>query len=481
MKKLAYLLTFALLFSCSKDRDDVIEETQTSFLGETEWVKNFGGSGEDTAQAIIATSDGGYAVLGYSNSTDGDLTDKSTEVNDYWLLKLNADGNLQWNKTYGGSKDDRGQSLVQTADGGYAITGYAMSDDGDGSNNEGFHDNWILKLDPQGGIEWEKSFGFSGHDHSYDIVQTDDGGFYFVGFLDITSARADGNTEKGDVTRERDGLSAGEENPLAEKGGLLADKKNLSNEKGGSLTAHGVGEFWGTKIDRKGNLQWRGYFGGTNNDRAHAVVPADDGGFVLSGFTESDDYDISNTRGSYDFWVVKVDHNGNLVWERSFGGTGIDIAQDIAKTDDGGYVITGNTFSDDIDVSKNNGESDMWLVKIDTTGDLVWEKTYGGTQFDAAQGVTASRDDGFIVIGNSKSSDADAGSNAGENDIWALKTDRNGEILWRKSFGGSAIDFGFDVLETANGGIVLVGETSSTDFPNIGYKGKSDAVVIKLE
>ncbi|WP_373519959.1 hypothetical protein, partial [Pricia sp.] len=383
MKKITYILVFVLLFSCSKDRDDLTQESLTQFQGQLEWIRNFGGSGDDTAQAIVATSDGGYAVLGFSNSIDGDLTDKTTEVNDYWLLKLDANGELEWNKTYGGSKDDRGQSLVQTNDGGYAVTGYAMSDDGDGSNNEGFHDNWIVKLDAEGTIEWEKSFGFSGHDHSYDIVQTDDNGFFFVGFLDITSARADGNTEKGNS----------------------------------SPTAHGVGEFWGTKTDPKGNLQWRGYFGGTNNDRAHAVVPSDDGGFVLSGSTESDDYDISDTRGSYDLWLVKVDRNGNLLWERSFGGTGIEISQDIAKTDDGGFVVAGHTFSNDIDISKNNGESDMWLVKTDSIGNLLWEKTYGGTGFDAAQAVSTSKDGGLIVVGNSKSSDMDVESNAGENDM----------------------------------------------------------------
>ncbi|MGB6153940.1 MAG: hypothetical protein WBG48_18290 [Pricia sp.] len=445
MKKLIYILTIAILFSCSKDRDDLLDESAVLFQGEVQWVRNFGGSGEDTAQAIVATADGGYAVLGFSNSIDGELTDKTTEVNDYWLLKLDADGNLEWNKTYGGSKDDRGQSLVQTNDGGYAITGYAMSDDGDGSNNEGFHDNWILKLDAAGTIEWEKSFGFSGHDHSYDIVQTDDDGFFFVGFLDITSARADGNTEKG----------------------------------GGSLTAHGVGEFWGTKIDPRGDLQWRGYFGGTNNDRAHAVVPSEDGGFVMSGFTESDDYDVSDTRGSYDFWVVKVDRNGNLLWERSFGGTGIEISQDIAKTDDGGYVVAGHTFSNDTDISINNGEADMWLVKTDSTGNLVWEKTYGGAGFDAAQAVTTSKDGGFIVVGNSKSNDMDI-LNAGENDMWAIKTDRNGDMVWQKTFGGSGLDFGFDVLEGGDGSIVLVGETSSDDFPGLESKGKSDAILIKV-
>ena len=277
------LLTF---WSCS-DSDEGIDETQPiSFTGELEWVRSFGGSGEETAQSIIQTSDGGYAVLGYTNSTDGDLVEKVLNVNDYWLLKLDAEGNLQWDRTYGGSGDDRGQSVIQTNDGGYAIVGYAMSDDGDGSNNEGFHDNWILRLDASGNILWERSFGFSGHDHSYDVVQTSDGGFFFSGFLDVTSSGGQGN-----------------------------------NGKSPYLTRHGVGEFWGTRLDADGNLVWRRYFGGTNNDRSFGVVEANDGGLVMVGASESDDFDISNSKGSYDFWVVKVSAKGEMLWEKSFGGT----------------------------------------------------------------------------------------------------------------------------------------------------------------
>ena len=444
MKRLVYILVL-LFFSCSKDAGLV--NAGPVFLGEVEWMKNFGGSGEETARAIISTSDGGYAILGFSNSLDGDITDKSTNVNDYWLLKLDVEGTIQWSKTYGGSKDDRGQSLVQTPDGGYMVTGYAMSDDGDGSNNEGFHDNWILRLDASGTILWEKSFGFSGHDHSYDILQTQDGGFFFVGFLDITSAKADGYTEKGN-----------------------------------SLTRHGVGEFWGTKIDGDGAIEWRKYYGGTNNDRAHAVVQSDDGGFVMAGFSESDDFDISNSRGSYDFWVLKVDDKGDLLWERSFGGTGIEISQDIAKTDDGGYVITGNTFSNDTDVSKNNGESDIWLIKIDDNGNLIWEKTYGGLQFDAAESVSLSSDGGFILSGNSKSDDSDLSENAGENDIWLIKTNAQGNLVWQQNFGGTGLDFGFDAIENDDKSITLIGETASSDFSDIQqHKGMTDVVVIHLK
>jgi len=446
-----FIILFMVLcfFGCSIDsenRTSLEPEDQYEFLGEMEWVKNYGGSGEETAQAIIATSEGGYAVLGFSNSMDGDLVGKNTAVNDYWLLKLDATGNLEWNKTFGGSKDDRGQSLTQTNDGGYILTGYAMSDDGDGSNNEGFHDNWIVKLDASGTIEWEKSFGFSGHDHSYDIIQTEDGGYFFIGFLDITAARADGY-----------------------------------NEKGQYLTRHGVGEFWGTKIDAQGNIQWRKYFGGSNNDRAHAVVQANDGGFVMAGFSESDDFDISDTKGSYDFWVVKITGTGAMVWERSFGGSGIEISYDIAKTCDNGYVITGNTFSQDTDVTNNNGESDVWLIKIDDEGTLVWEKTFGGSQFDAAQGVQTSLDGGFLIAGNSKSSDADVVTNMGENDLWLIKTDANGELIWQQTFGGTDLDYGFDLVENKDKSIVIIGESASIDFPTLQNKGMSDVVVIKIK
>ena len=393
MKSFYTLVIALLLFSCSDDDTAIPGNAYQDavFLGEIEWVKGFGGSDEETAQSVIRTSDGGYAILGYSKSTDGHLAAKSTPVNDYWVLKLDEDGNLLWNKTYGGTKDDRGQSIIQTSDGGYAVTGYAMSDDGDGSSNQGFHDNWILKLDESGAVEWEKSFGFSGHDHSYDLVQTADGGFFFAGFLDITAALDDGTYYKGNF-----------------------------------LTRHGVGEFWGTKIDANGNLEWRSYYGGTNNDRAHAVIEADDGGFVMAGFSESDDYDISNTKGSYDFWVIKLTATGELLWERSFGGSGIEIAYDIAKTDDGAFVVAGNTFSTDKNISLNHGESDIWLVKIDDNGNLLWEKTFGGSQFDAAQAVSTAKDGGFIITGNTKSTDGDAEENKGENDIWLIKTDSEG-------------------------------------------------------
>ncbi len=438
-------MTLALA-GCSYDSMPEPEEEFPEFRGEVVWIKSFGGSGDDTARSVVETLDGGFAVLGFSNSTDGDLQGKSTQVNDYWLLKTDREGNTLWSRTYGGSMDDRGQSVIQTSDGGFALTGYAMSADGDASNNEGFHDNWVLKLDGQGGIQWERSFGFSGHDHSYDLVETLGGGLFFVGFLDITSARADGY-----------------------------------DEKAYTLTRHGVGEFWGTKLDAEGQLEWRTYFGGTNNDRAHAVVRAHDQGYVMAGFSESDDFDISNPKGSYDFWVVKVSEAGEMLWENSYGGTGIDIAQDISQTEDGGYIIAGSTISADGDVAFSKGGSDAWVVKIDSRGNLLWERTYGGSGFDAAESVRPAKDGGFIIASNSRSSDGDVGSNAGENDLWVFKIDSGGTLLWEQSYGGSGLEFGFDAVETEDGSILVLGESNSTDFSPLLNKGGTDLILIKIE
>ena len=447
MRKVFLLVLACFIFSCAKEEAEIaFDSLNTEFKGELDFIKNFGGSGNESAQAIIKTTDGGFAILGYTGSTNGDISTKAKEENDYWLLKFDENSNLQWNKTYGGSKDDIGQSLAQTSDGGFILTGYSMSSDGDASNNEGFHDNWILKLDAQGNLEWETSYGFSGHDHSYDILEASQGGYFFTGFLDITSARADGNTEKGN-----------------------------------SFTSHGVGEFWGTKIDEEGTVQWRGYFGGTNNDRAHGVVQTKDGGFVMAGFTESDDFDISNTNGSYDFWVVKVDSFGNLIWEKSFGGEGIEVSYDIAKTSDNGFVVVGNTFSTNGDILLNHGESDMWMIKLDEEGNLIWEQTYGGSQFDLAQAVVQSKDGGFLITGNTKSDDKDSSLNNGENDIWLVKTNAFGDLVWEKSFGGSGLDFGFDLLENTDGSILIVGESSSTDFGSISSKGNSDLILLKIK
>lgn len=440
------LLTTLVSMGCSKDdaTSDTLPEA-SGFQGNLAWIKNFGGSGEETPRSLIPTKDGGLAILGFTNSTDGDLEGRTNPVNDYWVLKIDADGNLEWNRTFGGSKDDRGQALIQTADGGYALTGYAMSADGDASANSGFHDNWVVKLDASGNMLWERSFGFSGHDHSYDILETRDGGLLSIGFLDLTAARADGY----------EGKSA-------------------------TLTRHGVGEYWATKLDAEGNLVWRYYFGGSNNDRAHAVSPSPDGGFVMAGFSESADYDISDPRGSYDFWVVKVDGEGRLQWEENLGGSGIDIASDLVPVPGGGYLVTGHTFSTDGDIAENKGESDVWVVCLNEEGDFLWENTYGGTAFDAAESIAPTKDGGFLIGGNTRSS-WDGHINYGENDLFVLKIDATGNTVWDYSLGGRGVDLGFDAVQHPDGAVYMVGELAGSEWPGLTPLGNTDLVLLKFE
>ncbi len=437
-----YTALLSVMYSCATDDGEAV----LSFTGQISGQSLFGGSGEDTAREVISTLDGGFAVLGFSNSVDGDLQGKKFPVNDYWLLKLDPDGKREWSRTIGGSGDDRGQSLVQTRDGGFALVGYAMSADGDGSANQGFHDNWVVRLDSRGEILWERSFGYSGHDHAYDILETEDGGLLFVGFLDVTASGGEGNFGKDYA-----------------------------------MTAHGVGEFWVTRLDSAGDLVWRRYYGGSNNDRAYAVTTAPDGGFLVVGATESTDFDIGASRGSYDYWVLRLDGDGELLWERSFGGSGIDRAFDVCRSTDGNYLIAGNTLSTDGQVSSLHGGSDIWVIKIDDRGELLWENTYGGSEFEGVESIGPDRSGGYLITGNSRSTDGDLKTNEGENDLWMFRIDGSGRLLWQESAGGSDFDFGFGAARNEAGRVLVAGETRGLPTTDVNFRGATDMWILLLD
>lgn len=420
------------------DVTDPPNDTDTSPL-EVAFIKTYGGSQDDSFQDVIATTDGGFAALGYSQSVDGDLSDNTTQVNMFWVVKTDASGAIQWSKTYGGSDDDRGQQLIQTNDGGYALVGFAKSGDGDATENAGFADQWIVKLDASGELQWQKSFGFSGSDQAFSIIQTTDGGYFTAGFLDVTASGGEGNEGR-----------------------------------------HGVGEFWGHKLDASGNLIWRRYFGGTNNDRAYGVVETSDEGLLLVGATESTDFDITNSKGSYDFWAVKLDIQGNLVWQKNYGGSEIDIAYAVTKTQDGNYLLVGDTRSSDGDVTNFKGAADVWLVKIDEQGTLLWQKTLGGAAFDSARDASA-QGTGFVVTGASRSTEGDLTENKGQTDFWITQLDATGDIQWQKTIGGEGLDFGYGITVSGSRTIFIAGDTQSNDQDITGNKGGTDAVLIKIE
>lgn len=454
--KLLHILyiIFSLVFIACDNNSETPEadnDSNIAFQNTLESLKTYGGSQEDDALSVVETQDNHIAVLGFTQSNDGDVTGKTTTDSDYWLLKLDKDLNLMWQKTFGGSSDDRGQKIISTTDGGFLLTGFSRSHDGDVSENFGFHDFWALKLSASGDIIWEKSFGFSGNDRAFSVIQTSDGGYFLSGFLDVSASGGEGN----------DGGKS--QNPKA-----LFDK-------------HGVGEFWGIKLDASGQTQWRRFFGGSNNDRSYDVVEAHDGNIIMIGSSESQDFDITNPRGSYDIWSVKVNLQGDLLWQKNFGGSSIEIGYSITKTFDGNYVLAGDTRSSDADVSNFKGNTDFWVIKFDDNAQMIWEKTFGGSDFESARDVLELQSNELLISGSSKSSDNQVSENFGQNDVWIAFTDENGNLINELSIGGTNLDFAQEAIQLQNGEVVLVGSSESKDELVTENKGGKDVLIIKLK
>ena len=427
-----------ILANCSDER--LIQSQNSATLSA---VTTLGGNKNDALRSVIATTDGGYAILGFSQSNDGDITGKTEEQYDYWFLKFDADNELRWQRSFGGSKDDRGQKIIQTRDGGYALIGFNRSDDKDASENAGFQDVWLIKLDMLGNITWQRSFGFAGADQGFSVVQTSDTGYLISGILDVTASGGLGNK----ATKEK---------------------------------KHAGGDYWAIKLDSNGTLQWRNYFGGSNTDTCYDAVEINDG-YILVGSSDSNDVDVSENKGAYDFWMIKIDFDGQLLWEKSFGGTEIETAYQLLKANDGNLIILGESRSNDQDISVQNGGADAWIVKVDLNGNILWEKTYGGTAFDAARSIVEDRDGGYLIAGSSRSQDIDVSENNGQNDVWVFKITSDGDSVWEKSIGGSDIDFAYGIAQLQNGSIIVVGDTNSSDMDIIENKGFTDALIIKID
>lgn len=449
MKKLTFALSLVsvilLVFNCTKNDDDNGEASNST---EVDFVKTLGGSKNERGQAIVNTLDGGYAILGHTQSMDGDISNKSNESFDYWLLKFDQNDTLEWQKTYGGTDDDRGNDILQTSDGGYAIIGFSKSNDGNVTENSGANDYWVSKLNASGTILWQKSFGFLGADVGNSIIQTNDGGFLLTGVLDVSASNGEGNSKSA--------------------------KSKFSSR-------HAGGDYWVIKIDASGEKQWSRFFGGTFTDTPYDAIQTNDNGYLIVGSSDSNDVDIKNSKGSYDFWVIKISETGNLIWEKSFGGSQTDEARGITKSNDGNYIIVGDTRSNDLDVKNNKGAADLWAIKISPLGELIWEKSFGGSSFDVARSISKTQNGSFIISGSSRSIDGNLTGNNGQNDAWVIKIDNNGNLKWQKSIGGSNIDFAYDAVEINNKDIIVVGDSSSSNLDVSNNNGFSDLLIFKIK
>ena len=442
MRKVLLFFTILINISCSNTDKDISSIIPIS-NGSLELVQTFGGSKNDVAKSVIATSDGGFAVLGYTQSMDGDVTGKNNENYDFWVLKFNSEAQLEWNKTYGGSGDDRGRSIIETSDGGYALIGYSDSSDGDVTINYGNRDFWVIKINATGAITWEKSFGYSGVDEGVSILETSDNHFILSGVLDVTASGGDGNT-------------------------------------GRYSPRHAGGDYWSIKINASGDTVWSRFYGGSFTDSPAGIIENTNSDLITVGGSDSNDVDISNNKGAYDFWVIKSNASGDIIWEKSYGGSEIDEARGVISTDNGDHIIVGDTRSEEQDVSFNNGGADLWVLRISDNGDTIWEKSYGGSNFDVAKSISSTFDGGFIIAGSSRSSNGDVNKNQGQNDAWVTKINNSGQLIWETTVGGAEIDFAYDAVQLTNGTIIAVGETSSFNGDILVNKGFTDLLIIKI-
>ncbi|MEO1624475.1 MAG: gliding motility-associated C-terminal domain-containing protein, partial [Bacteroidota bacterium] len=418
-----------------------------------EWDRSFGGNGWEELNSIQQTTDGGYIMTGFSGSNaNGDVAGTNNGGGDIWAVKIDADGNLQWENLYGGDQLDRARVVRQTTDGGYIFGGWSPSNiSGDKSQaSRGLDDYWVVKTDALGTIEWERTYGGSGMDQLFDLIQTTDGGFLL------------GGNSTSDVSGER------------------------------STPSQGGQDWWLIKIDALGNVEWDRAYGGGDEERLNELLQTDDGHFVIAGGSRSDlGGDIGlPLEGVKDFWMLKVNAlGGNIIWERRYGGTDEDEINSFIQTSDGGFLLGGGSRSDAFPGQKADNRRnivDMWVVKTDVAGAIEWERTFSGTGATAITNCYTVKENsiGNFLIGGVTNADSGfekSQDSKGGYDFWMLYVDPAGNVLWDMTIGGDNPDSMENLFQTSDGGYLLAGH-SSTDVngdkasPN---NGLNDFWVIK--
>ncbi len=395
---------------------------------EIDWQNTIGGSGDDGLQSISKTSDGGYICGGYSKSPiSGDKTAPLRGQTDYWIIKLDSAGNILWQKAFGGSLDDWLYSIEQTSDGGYICGGWSLSNaNGDKTENcKGSYDYWILKLNSSGDIEYQKTLGGNGIDQLYSIRQTADGGYICGGWSESN---------------------------------VTGDKTEPSN--GGS-------DYWVIKLDTALAIEWQNTIGGNNSDLLYDISQTADGGFICGGYSKSNQSGdkADDSKGLDDYWVIKLDPTGSIQWQKTIGGSSWDYLKSVSVTADGGYVCGGHSNSEISGDKIENclGNSDYWVVKLDSLGTIEWQNTIGGSNDDILTSVVPLSGSGYMCGGYSNSNisgDKTEYSN-GSNDMWVIRLDSLGNILWQNTIGGSNDDWSYDLIQVSDGTYMCGGLSNS--------------------
>jgi hypothetical protein len=341
--------------------------------GTLQWTRTVGGANFEIAYSIIQTTDGGYAVAGETNTF-------GAGGYDFYIVKLDGSGTLQWSKTIGGTNNDNARSIIQTTDGGYAVAGSTNS------YGAGLYDMYIVKLSSSGALQWNKTIGGANNDYGNSIIQSTDGGY----------------------------AVAGETN---------------------SFGAGGY-DFFIVKLDGSGTLQWSKTIGGANDDQVYSIIQSTDGGYAVAGTTGS------FGAGVYDMYIVKLSSIGALQWSRTVGGTSNEFANSIVQTTDGGYAVAGETGS-------FGGGVNFYILKLNTSGTLQWSRSVGGANNESASSMIQTTDGGFAAAGYTLS------FGAGNDDFYIVKFDASANTCGNSS----------SPSPTSNSGGILGSPISTTTSP----------------
>lgn len=354
----------------------------------------------------------------------------------------------EWTKSYGGVNNDEGYSVHQTADGGFIALGHTNSF-GSGSS-----DIWLIKTNSNGDTMWTKTFGGNGAEYGGSVQETTDHGFIIAG--NTYSYGAGGSDALLIKTN-----SSGDTLWIKTYGGPDDDGSTYAHQTSdggfvicGTTNSYGAGntDYWLIKTDMNGDTTWNRTYGGIYNDVAFYAQETSDNGYFIAGYTQPSGFSNS------DIWLVKTNSNGDTTWTSSFGGNLNELPYSALQTSDGGYIITGYTYS------YGPGGSDVWLIKTDSNGDSSWTRTFGGLSGEAGQSVIETSDNGFLVCGYTYSF-----STQGDGDIWLIKTDSNGDSSWTMTVGGITSEIGFSIDQTSDDGYIVCGfiESSGTADKNV--------------
>ncbi len=347
---------------------------------DTLWTKTYGGTSGDYGESVQECASGGFIITGMTYSF-------GTGSCDVYFIRTNANGDTLWTKTYGGTSSEWGSSVQECAGGDFIIVGETKS------FGTGNYDVYLIRTNADGDTLWTKTYGGTDYDYGYSVQECAGGGFIIAG----------------------------------ETSSFGADSSDV----------------YLIRTNTDGDTLWTKTYGGTGDDYGSSVQECAGGGFIIAGQTRS------FGAGSRDVYLIRTDANGAPLWTKTYGGTSDDYGSSVQECAGGGFIIAGITYS------FGAGSFDIYLIRTDADGDTLWTRTYGGTSYDKGKSVQECADRGFIIAGYTTS------FGAGGYDVYLIKTDANGALLWTRTYGGTGDDYGYSVQECAGGGFIIAGKTIS--------------------